>query len=153
MTRGICQPAQALTPLVSADYISDAGKKGVLEYKYSGTDLSLYYKHVASPLAQAIVDRTPGWIAPNCITATALSLVIASYVTIVYYIPKGVGEPPSWVYAMCCFCLFGYQILDVADGKQARATGNSSPLGTMSVMYLVISADRAAPKTGCQISK
>ena len=40
-------------------------------------------------------------------------------------------EAPRWVYATAGLSLLLYQILDVADGKQARKTGNSSPLGLL----------------------
>lgn len=40
-------------------------------------------------------------------------------------------EAPRWVYAVAGVSLILYQILDVADGKQARKTGNSSPLGLL----------------------
>lgn len=47
------------------------------------------------------------------------------------YSPNMVEETPRWVYANAGFSLLFYQILDVADGKQARKTGNSSPLGLL----------------------
>ncbi|KUF96938.1 Chloroperoxidase [Phytophthora nicotianae] len=47
------------------------------------------------------------------------------------YSPNMVEEAPRWVYANAGLSLLFYQILDVADGKQARKTGNSSPLGLL----------------------
>uniref|UniRef100_M4B234 Uncharacterized protein n=1 Tax=Hyaloperonospora arabidopsidis (strain Emoy2) TaxID=559515 RepID=M4B234_HYAAE len=38
-------------------------------------------------------------------------------------------EASRWVYATAGLSLLLYQILDVADGKQAQKTGNSSWLG------------------------
>ena len=38
-------------------------------------------------------------------------------------------EVSSLCYAWCAVSLFIYQVLDAADGKQARKTGNASPLG------------------------
>jgi ethanolaminephosphotransferase len=34
-----------------------------------------------------------------------------------------------WVYLFGAFALFMYQTLDAIDGKQARRTGTSGPLG------------------------
>ena len=41
------------------------------------------------------------------------------------------GASPPWVYCWCAFALWGYQLLDAMDGKQARRTGSSSPLGQL----------------------
>jgi ethanolaminephosphotransferase len=38
---------------------------------------------------------------------------------------------PSWFYFTYMVCFFMYRILDEMDGKQARRTGNSSPLGML----------------------
>ena len=38
-------------------------------------------------------------------------------------------ELPVWVYLFGAFALFMYQTLDAIDGKQARRTGTSGPLG------------------------
>lgn len=42
------------------------------------------------------------------------------------------GNPiPRWFYIIEAFCYFFYRMLDEMDGKQARRTGNSSPLGLL----------------------
>jgi phosphatidylglycerophosphate synthase len=38
---------------------------------------------------------------------------------------------PQWTIFYACFCGFMYQTLDAVDGKQARRTGSSSPLGQL----------------------
>lgn len=38
---------------------------------------------------------------------------------------------PRWASFLCGFGLFVYQSLDAIDGKQARRTGSSSPLGEL----------------------
>lgn len=47
------------------------------------------------------------------------------------YAPDMDREVPRWLYAWCGLSLLVYQVLDVADGKQARKTGNASPLGLL----------------------
>ena len=49
----------------------------------------------------------------------------------VYYSPTLDQEAPSWVYLLAAVCVFLYQTLDAIDGKQARRTGTSSPLGQL----------------------
>ena len=38
---------------------------------------------------------------------------------------------PSWCYVLGSFSIFFYQTMDAVDGKQARRTGASSPLGQL----------------------
>lgn len=45
--------------------------------------------------------------------------------------PNGQSEPPRWACALCALGLFFYQSLDAIDGKQARRTNSSSPLGEL----------------------
>ena len=45
--------------------------------------------------------------------------------------PNGRTEPPRWACALCALGLFIYQSLDAIDGKQARRTNSSSPLGEL----------------------
>lgn len=40
-------------------------------------------------------------------------------------------KAPSWCYFLCALGLFIYQTLDAIDGKQARRTNSSSPLGEL----------------------
>lgn len=72
---------------------------------------------------------------PNLITLIGLFAVIASNLLVAYYAPNlSVEESkdvPRWVWLVCGFCLFFYSTLDNMDGKQARRTGNSSPLGLL----------------------
>jgi ethanolaminephosphotransferase len=40
-------------------------------------------------------------------------------------------KAPSWTYLQAALGLFLYQTLDATDGKQARRTQSSSPLGEL----------------------
>lgn len=40
-------------------------------------------------------------------------------------------QAPLWAYLLCAIGLFVYQSLDAIDGKQARRTNSSSPLGEL----------------------
>lgn len=42
------------------------------------------------------------------------------------------GEAPAWVYVLTALSVVAYVNLDCMDGKQARRTGSSSPLGQVS---------------------
>lgn len=57
--------------------------------------------------------------------------MILSYIVQVYYCPNLEGTAPRWTYLLHVVCVFLYQTLDALDGKQARRTGSSSPLGEL----------------------
>ena len=40
-------------------------------------------------------------------------------------------QAPAWTYLFTAFSLFAYQSLDAIDGKQARRTNSSTPLGEL----------------------
>lgn len=68
-------------------------------------------------------------MAPNLVTLTgmignmiALAIIFAQDTTYA-------KELPAWVYLFSAFTIWMYQTLDAVDGKQARRTGTSSPLG------------------------
>ena len=156
-------------------YLSDDARRQLPNYKYRGTDLSLVYKYVLSPLAQWFVDNvTPLWVAPNTITTIGLVWMVTSYVAYWYYVPSlncndyysfhnysyniynnddqnnifskdgndndidtTSTSPeesfvlPRWIFLWNCVAMLAYQTLDNMDGKQARRTQSSSPLGLL----------------------
>ena len=70
-------------------------------------------------------------MAPNTLTLIGLILNLVFYAAMVYY-DKSLCMPiPTWTIYGFTFALFAYQTLDAIDGKQARRTGSSSPLGQL----------------------
>ncbi|KAI8140644.1 CDP-alcohol phosphatidyltransferase-domain-containing protein [Fennellomyces sp. T-0311] len=67
---------------------------------------------------------------PNLITLLGLLCIIVNVATLFYYAPD-LGPCPDWVYYTFGIGLFIYQSLDAIDGKQARRTGMSGPLGEL----------------------
>ena len=49
----------------------------------------------------------------------------------VWHLPELKGTAPGWVHCYAGLSLLTYQILDCADGKQARRTGNGTPMGLL----------------------
>lgn len=111
--------------------ISPKGIKGLSEYKYRGVDHSLIYK-LMLPMLNTLVTYFPLWVAPNLITLTGLLFMSAAYILLCGFIsPDMQTVAPVWVYVFCAVAKFFYQVLDELDGKQARRTGSSSPLGEL----------------------
>ncbi|KAG8439449.1 hypothetical protein GDO86_005600 [Hymenochirus boettgeri] len=118
------------TYLVVQEPLSALQLKRLEEHKYSAAGRSLL-----EPPMQIywnwLVEKVPLWVAPNTITIVGLLLNVLSTLILTYYCPTGTETAPFWAYLLCAVGLFVYQSLDAIDGKQARRTNSSSPLGEM----------------------
>lgn len=116
-------------------FLSKETARELPHFQYHGEDHSLLYKYVLSPLATFCVYRlTPEWLAPNSITLIGLVFMIVAYLAMWFYVPSleiPIEEPPRWIYCLNGVAILLYQTLDNMDGKQARRTGNGSPLGLL----------------------
>eukprot|EP00639_Heterosigma_akashiwo_P031405 CAMPEP_0194671062 /NCGR_PEP_ID=MMETSP0295-20121207/5584_1 /TAXON_ID=39354 /ORGANISM="Heterosigma akashiwo, Strain CCMP2393" /LENGTH=392 /DNA_ID=CAMNT_0039554425 /DNA_START=34 /DNA_END=1213 /DNA_ORIENTATION=- len=112
--------------------INAKAAQNLRNYKYVGSDNSLLYKYLLSPFAQYCVDTfVPSWMAPNVITLMGLLIEVFTLCVVMFYCPQFAGDEntPRWIYLLIAASLLTYQTLDNMDGKQARKTGSSSPLG------------------------
>ncbi|KAK3089897.1 hypothetical protein FSP39_007489 [Pinctada imbricata] len=92
------------------------------------------------PFWNWIVQFFPKWIAPNLLTLTGFLHLVLNFAILSYYDTNfyasdrdtpDVTPIPDWVWIMCAFNIFAASTLDGIDGKQARRTGTSSPLGEL----------------------
>ena len=118
----------ALIPL-----LSDTDKQNILKYKYNGGDSSPVYQYILSPIAQYCVENfVPRWVAPNVVTSLGLLAAVVSLIVTLHYNPSLSSlDVPRWVFVLNGIGVFAYQTFDNMDGKQARRTGSSSPLGML----------------------
>jgi len=115
--------------------------QGFDNYKYSSVDTSPLSNYVMHPFWNAVVKICPMWIAPNLLTFTGFLFTVANFILLSIYDYSfyagggdhdGVHSPvPSWVWILAAFNLFMAHTLDGIDGKQARRTGSSGPLGEL----------------------
>ncbi|KAK4535959.1 hypothetical protein CDCA_CDCA06G1984 [Cyanidium caldarium] len=156
-------------------YLSEEELRRLAHYQNSGSDLSLTYRYVLSPVYARLVNVLPMWLAPNAITLIGLGLVLLSHVAVMNVACgdgwRGIANLAGWrgnaraalggartawgvdadvpakqllfgvaakcqdtltarlLYAFAALALALYQVLDNLDGRQARRTGSSSPLG------------------------
>mmetsp|Transcript_3048 Transcript_3048/g.8083 ORF Transcript_3048/g.8083 Transcript_3048/m.8083 type:complete len:385 (-) Transcript_3048:371-1525(-) len=110
-------------------YISEHGRKVLPDYQYKGTDRSIFYKYVSSPGCNVLVEYIPKWVAPNLITFLGLLVMVFGHVVVLRHSPDLSGDIPPWVCCLQAVVGLTYQTMDNLDGKQARRTGTSSPLG------------------------
>ena len=78
-----------------------------------------------------VISMFPKTIAPNAITFIGWLLIIISEIIMMCHSIKFDREIPSWCFFFTSFAIFAYQTLDAIDGKQARRTESSSPLGQL----------------------
>ncbi|XP_057543113.1 choline/ethanolaminephosphotransferase 1 [Amaranthus tricolor] len=112
-------------------YIGSHGIAALHRYKYSGVDHSYVAKYVLQPFWTRFVHFFPLWMPPNMITLTGFMFLMTSALLGYIYSPHLDSPPPRWVHFMHGLLLFLYQTFDAVDGKQARRTNSSSPLGEL----------------------
>lgn len=105
---------------------------GLRNYKYSAIDKSFIAHRILNPYWWTpLVEFFPRWVAPNLITLFGFVCVVVNILLLIYYSPNLETQCPDWVYLSFFFGLFWYQTMDNIDGKQARRTGTSGPLGEL----------------------
>ena len=118
--------------------LSRAELRHLAQYKYvSGGYTWLDYK--LTPFWNWLVELLPTWMAPNMVTFIGFVTVNAASLLLWWHAPllAGLGDggdhaaERGWVFGVHAAALFIYQHLDAVDGKQARRTGSSSPLGQL----------------------
>uniref|UniRef100_A0A1D1Y2B4 Putative CDP-alcohol phosphatidyltransferase class-I family protein 3 n=1 Tax=Anthurium amnicola TaxID=1678845 RepID=A0A1D1Y2B4_9ARAE len=112
-------------------YIGRHGVATLHKYKYSGVDNSLVAKYILQPFWSRCVTLFPLWMPPNMITLTGFMFLMISALLGYIYSPHLDTAPPRWVHLAHGLLLFLYQTFDAVDGKQARRTNSSSPLGEL----------------------
>ncbi|KAJ1988193.1 hypothetical protein H4R33_002525 [Dimargaris cristalligena] len=116
---------------LSSVYIPEEDLANLHKYKYSGIDKSLLSRYVLCHYWNNLVKLFPMWMAPNLITFIGFGFVLLNFATLLYFDPTLDKPSPHWVYYSYSLGLWIYASLDAIDGKQARRTGQSGPLGEL----------------------
>ena len=113
-------------------FIPRASYAKVRSHQYKGGSDSILYSYIWSPLTQYMCEHLfPAWLAPNLITITGFFAILSAALLSLYHSPDFSSDMPTSVLFYDGFAILIYQILDNADGKQARKTKSSSPLGML----------------------
>lgn len=117
-------------------YITNEQLNGFDSYKYSCKDTSPLSNYVMHPFWNNVVKLFPRWIAPNLLTLAGFLFLVSQTIVLTVVDPQlslggRVDAIPRWVWFYSAFAHFMAHTLDGIDGKQARRTGSSSPLGEM----------------------
>ncbi|KAJ1675566.1 hypothetical protein EV182_001020 [Spiromyces aspiralis] len=100
-------------------------------YKYNAVDKSLISKYVLKEYWNQLVKIFPLTMAANMVTLLGFLHVVFAFLVNLWYAPELNEALPSWVYYLYAACIWIYGSFDAVDGKQARRTGTSGPLGEM----------------------
>ncbi|KAI6201036.1 hypothetical protein M3Y96_00798600 [Aphelenchoides besseyi] len=100
-------------------------------HKYSSVDSSILDELFMHKVWNWVVQLYPYWLAPNVITFIGLIVNAVTVLVLSHFCYTATEEAPWWAYVQAAIGLFIYQTLDATDGKQARRTGSSSPLGEL----------------------
>ncbi|KAK9685551.1 hypothetical protein K7432_015462, partial [Basidiobolus ranarum] len=114
-----------------SEYVSDEALKNLRLYKYAAEDKSYLTHYILRHYWNACVNLFPLWMAPNLITLCGLGFVIVNLFCALYYIPDLETYASPWLYYSFAAGIWLYSTFDNVDGKQARRTGSSSPLGEL----------------------
>lgn len=120
-------------------YLTPEELRGFDKYKYKSEDTSPVSNYITHPFWNFIVEFFPRWLAPNVLTFSGWSLLFMVYVVTSYYDPHftaSVGDDnskrlPSFWWLIFAVATFLAHTFDGCDGKQARRTNSSSPLGEL----------------------
>ncbi|CAH2057382.1 unnamed protein product, partial [Iphiclides podalirius] len=132
-------------------YLSKEHLEGFDNYKYMAKDTSPLSVYVMHPFWNKVVELVPRWVAPNVLTFAGFLLTVLDFALLSYYdydytaasasvMNVTIAEQPLesrpevipqrlW-YVLAAFLFLAYT-LDGIDGKQARRTQTSGPLGEL----------------------
>lgn len=122
------------------EYLSEEHLTGFEHYKYSSLDTSPLSVYVMHPFWNKVVEYCPKWVAPNVLTFSGFLFTVLNFglfATFDYYFYGSSNDHPQyspiprWVFAIAAFNIFMAYTLDGIDGKQARRTQTSGPLGEL----------------------
>jgi ethanolaminephosphotransferase len=96
--------------------------------QYTWLDLKL------NPIWTRLTEALPMTLAPNLVSLYGGLHCLVAYLLIWYHAPnfvEDIAPLPTWVLLVNAYCMTLYYTLDCMDGKQARRTNSSSPIGQL----------------------
>lgn len=109
--------------------LNDEDVESAKRYKYNGTDDSIFAKLFLRRWWDFCIGFVPMSVAPNLITFIGFLAEVLSFAVSMGTSGFLAHPIPRWNCLLNGVALFFYQTLDNLDGRQARRTGTSSPLG------------------------
>ncbi|XP_011500096.1 PREDICTED: ethanolaminephosphotransferase 1-like isoform X2 [Ceratosolen solmsi marchali] len=126
--------------ILEMEYLSQEHLSGFENYKYNSLDTSPLSLYVMHPFWDRVIQYCPKWVAPNALTYAGFLFTVVNFIMFAmydyYFFASSDDHPqypaiPKWFFAMAAFNIFMAYTLDGIDGKQARRTQTSGPLGEL----------------------
>ncbi|KAL7552763.1 hypothetical protein ACHAWF_017864 [Thalassiosira exigua] len=117
-------------PVEGGGNISPAGLRFIARHQYRPSEYT-HLDNFLNPMWTGLTELLPMWLAPNAVTTLGGLHCGLAYGVLWYYSPDMEVSPPDWAVFLAGWCTVAYYTLDCMDGKQARRTGSSSPLGQL----------------------
>jgi len=114
-------------------FLTEKDLDNIKHFKYNCKNDSILYNYVTSPLLEKyFMCCIPMWVAPNILTLFSFIFNFLTFIVILIEAGNDFNKPISRFACLLQFLTHMlYIILDNADGKQARRTNSSSPLGLL----------------------
>lgn len=114
----------------SLQVLTVSGLDNIKRHKYTAGAYTPV-DNLINPLWVRLTTFLPRWLAPNLVTLIGTAPLVALYIMYAFTSPKLDGDAPPWLLLVGGVCVLFYQTMDAMDGKQARRTQSSSPLGQL----------------------
>lgn len=124
-------------PAITNDgVLTNDGLVQIANHKYQAGSYTLLDSYLSPKLWQPLTDLLPLWLAPNVVTSIGGTYCLMSFILSSWFLTNSTTSNtleviPRWLYFSNGICMFLYYTFDCMDGKQARRTGSSSPLGQL----------------------
>lgn len=110
--------------------LTQDGVSQIAYHKYRAGEYT-FVDQFLNPIWTYLTELLPIWMAPNLVTATGGLCCLAAYILTWYYVENLDQPAQDWLLMVNAMSMIVYYTLDCMDGKQARRTGSSSPLGQL----------------------
>jgi phosphatidylglycerophosphate synthase len=110
--------------------LTEKDLENMKNHKYQTTGYT-YIDNKMNPFWEKCASFLPYAFTPNMVTVTGLFCQILSVIIISFYDLTFTQPVPTFIPYFCALMLFLAQTLDAIDGKHARRTKRSSPLGQL----------------------
>lgn len=105
--------------------LTPEGLETIANYKYKSGDYTAL-DNILNPAWVWLASFLPRWISPNAVTLTGMILQVLGLLGLLFS-----SDGRTWRLIACFVTMLAYQTFDALDGKHARNTGQSSPLGAL----------------------
>lgn len=112
------------------EYLSKEDIENIKTHKYQTTGYSWLDKQI-DPFWNWCATKLPHAISPNMVTLSGVLIQMSAIVLIFFHDISLTKAVPTWMLFYFTFVCWAGQTTDAIDGKHARNTKRSSPLGQM----------------------